>query len=459
MFTKASRKHVGPGCATLCQESGIIPAEVKRLGSASQRAAAGRSCPALEVVMATNDKHCQTQPGGEKANVIYGEDAVMFDESVVVEGQEVDSSGSSEEGAVRAAMSRFQPPARHTARHDFHSDSDSDSEPGAGDLPARLPHHQSPQRRAKTPEKREAGGGDRPRPGPQRRRDTSHSDSDSGEDVAVRDMPGRALPVEGAYDPKNFQDLKVPPDMENLFQYIMKYTPQKIELEGRLRAFVPECAPAVGDCYALLKLSTPPAAPLGTPSAPPLSDRLLEHIDNLGAALLDEPAAAQSEPALLQLRLRALARSAGGKTTCARVQRCVLQLTRKISEAERNPAAIERWIRDVGELHAGRPPPALLYTWSPDGGVAGERGGGAGGGSAGGGAAVLAGVPGAGLQCSLAQYAALACAVLDVPVSGRGLRALLQALHLLFALYSAVKSSQLYAQRQREADEDSAAHT
>ncbi|XP_045537884.1 intraflagellar transport protein 46 homolog [Papilio machaon] len=450
MFTKASRTHVGPGCATLCQESGIIPAEVKRSGSASQRAAAGRSCPALEVVMATNDKHCQTQPGGEKANVIYGEDAVMFDESVVVEGQEVDSSGSSEEGAVRAAMSRFQPPARHTARHDFHSDSDSDSEPGAGDIPARLPHHQSPQRRAKTPEKREAGGGDRPRPGPQRRRDTSHSDSDSGEDVAVRDMPGRALPVEGAYDPKNFQDLKVPPDMENLFQYIMKYTPQKIELEGRLRAFVPECAPAVGDCDALLKLSTPPAAPLGTPSAPPLSDRLLEHIDNLGAALLDEPAAAQSEPALLQLRLRALARSAGGKTT----------LTRKISEAERNPAAIERWIRDVGELHAGRPPPALLYTCKmPDidslmeewpASVEAVLGAGAGAG---------VGVPGAGLQCSLAQYAALTCAVLDVPVPGRGLRALLQALHLLFALYSAVKSSQLYAQRQREADEDSAAHT
>ncbi|KPI92067.1 Intraflagellar transport protein 46-like [Papilio xuthus] len=399
--------------------------------------------------MATNDKHCQTQSGGDKTSVICGEDAVMFDESVAVEGKEVDSSGSSEEGAVRAAMSRFQPPVRHTARHDFHSDSDSDSESGAGEPPARLPHHQSPQRRAKTPEQREAGGGggggDRQRTGPQRRRDTSHSESDSGEDVAVRETPARALLAEGAYDPKHFQDLKVPPDMDNLFQYIMKYTPQKIELEGRLRAFVPECAPAVGDCDALLKLSTPPAAPLGTS---PLSDRLLEHIDNLGAALLDEPAAAQSEPALLQLRLRALARSAGGRTA----------LTRKISEAERNPAAIERWIRDVGELHAGRPPPALAYTCKmPDidslmeewpASVEAVLGAGAG-----------AGVPGATLRCSVAQYAALACAVLDVPVSGRGLRPLLQGLHLLFALYSAVKSSQLYAQRQREADDDSAAHT
>lgn len=75
------------------------------------------------------------------------------------------------------------------------------------------------------------------------------------------------------------------------------------------------------------------------------------------------------------------------------------------------------------------------------------------------GAGAGAGVPGAGLRCSLAQYAALACALLDVPVAGAGARPLLQALHLLFALYSAVKSSQLYAQRQREADDDSAAHT
>lgn len=136
-------------CATPYQESGIILAEVKRSRSTGSRAA-GRSRRAVAVAMATIDKHCQTQTGGETASAIRGEDAVMFDESVAVEGQEVDSSGSSEEGAVRAAMSRFQPPARHTARHDFHSDSDSDSEPGSGALPARLPHDQVSAYRLKT---------------------------------------------------------------------------------------------------------------------------------------------------------------------------------------------------------------------------------------------------------------------------------------------------------------------
>ena len=33
---------------------------------------------------------------------------------------------------------------------------------------------------------------------------------------------GVVIPAEGAYDPKNFVDLKVPPEMENIFQYIMK---------------------------------------------------------------------------------------------------------------------------------------------------------------------------------------------------------------------------------------------
>jgi hypothetical protein len=33
---------------------------------------------------------------------------------------------------------------------------------------------------------------------------------------------GVVIPAEGAYDPKQFQDLKVPAEMENIFQYIMK---------------------------------------------------------------------------------------------------------------------------------------------------------------------------------------------------------------------------------------------
>lgn len=42
----------------------------------------------------------------------------------------------------------------------------------------------------------------------------------------------------------------------------------------------------------------------------------------------------------------------------------VFQLTKKIEDAEKNGKAIERWIRDVSELHRAKPPPTVAYTRS-----------------------------------------------------------------------------------------------
>ncbi|CAH2044643.1 unnamed protein product, partial [Iphiclides podalirius] len=394
--------------------------------------------------MATSDKHCQTPCVSRKQ--ASPRLCVMFDESVAVEGREVDSSPGSEDEALRAAMSKFQPPARHTARHDFGSDSDSDSSPEKFTANA-SEEEQSPHRRPKSPEKEPApasrGSGARARQS--QRPDTSTSESDSGEEPGKREVVvggggggrrrGAVLPADGAYDPEQFRDLKVPPDIENLFQYIMKYSPQKMEVEARLRPFVPECAPAVGDCDALLKLSTPPALP-AQPAEAPLSERLLKHVDDLGLTILDEPAAEQSDPALLHLQLRAISKTAGGKTT----------LTRKIEEAEKNPKAIERWVRDVAELHAAAPRHAhrhhgeapdvdsLMEEWPARVEEALEA----------------AGFPPPALRCSLPDYCALVCALLDVPLRGPELPHQVQALHALFALYSAVKSSQLYAERRAD---------
>lgn len=60
------------------------------------------------------------------------------------------------------------------------------------------------------------------------------------------------------------------------------------------------------------------------------------------------------------------------------------------------------------------------------------------------------GFPPASLDCSLAQYVDLVCGLFDIPVAGDTLNDRIQALHLLFSLYSAVKNSQLYADRQKE---------
>lgn len=51
----------------------------------------------------------------------------MYDETVIVDAKEIETPSSDEE-VLRTNMSKFNPPVRHTARHDFDSDSETDSD-------------------------------------------------------------------------------------------------------------------------------------------------------------------------------------------------------------------------------------------------------------------------------------------------------------------------------------------
>ncbi|XP_023949987.2 intraflagellar transport protein 46 homolog [Bicyclus anynana] len=399
------------------------------------------------VAMATgnkHDKHCQTLSYVKQD--ISGAQGTqgMYDETVEVNAREIESPPSSEDEAVKAAMAKFNPPVRHTARHDFDSESDSDTEVDKfGNISE---EDQSPDRKSVPEEelKQKAKSTSDVSRQSSKNRDSSNSDTDSadgGTDIVERMEPlagsgrrrGAVLLPDGAYDPKHYQHLKVPPDMENVFQYIMKYTPQKIDISLKLAPFVPEFVPAVGDTDAFLKVSTPPVALRGAP----LAEHALEHIDNLGLTVLDEPSAEQSDSALLHLQLRALSKSTSAKSTV---------LTRKIDHAEKNPKAIERWVRDVSELHLAKPPPTFTYTCKmPDIDSLMEEW-----------PETMedtlneVGFPPANIDCTLSQYVDLVCALFDIPVQGDTLNDRIQALHLLFNLYSAVKNSQLYAEREKE---------
>ncbi|KAJ8723690.1 hypothetical protein PYW07_007670 [Mythimna separata] len=287
----------------------------------------------------------------------------------------------------------------------------------------------------------------------------------------------------------------------------LRYTPQKIDIDLKLQPFVPEYVPAVGDIDAFIKVSTPAcnvraapladnvlehidnlavgdidafikvstpacnvrAAPLAdnvlehidnlavgdidafikvsTPAcnvrAAPLADNVLEHIDNLGLTVLDEPAAEQSDSALLHLQLRAISKTSSAKSTV---------LTKKIENPEKNSKAVERWIKDVSELHLSKPAPTVAYTskmpdidnlmeeWPESMEETLND----------------VGFPPGNLDCSLSQYVDLVCGLFDVPIAGDSLNDRIQALHLLFSLYSAVKTSQLYAERQKERSDSNA---
>lgn len=57
------------------------------------------------------------------------------------------------------------------------------------------------------------------------------------------------------YDPTEFEHLQVSSELKELFQHITRYTPQTIDLETKLKPFIPEYIPAIGDIDAFLKVS------------------------------------------------------------------------------------------------------------------------------------------------------------------------------------------------------------
>nr|CAD7409798.1 unnamed protein product [Timema poppensis] len=188
---------------------------------------------------------------------------------------------------------------------------------------------------------------------------------------------------------------------------VTQYTPQNMELEFKLRPFIPDFIPAVGDIDAFLKI-------------PPPDDRP----DQAGLQVLDEPCARQSDPHVLHLQLRAVAKQSSAKTV----------VIKKVESAEKNPKAIDRWIKDISDLHRSKPPPTVHYTRSmPDiDGLMQEW------------PSDLeqqlreVGLPTDDLDCDLPSFVDIVCSLFDIPTY----ESRIQSLHVLFTLYSAVKTSQ-----------------
>ncbi|XP_045608405.1 intraflagellar transport protein 46 homolog isoform X2 [Procambarus clarkii] len=250
-------------------------------------------------------------------------------------------------------------------------------------------------------------------------------DDEEEEDDDDEDDDGQAPAPEGAYDPADYEHLSVSPDISELFSYITRYTPQGIELEHRLRPYIPDYIPAVGDIDAFIKI--PP--PDGNSSL-------------VGLEVLDEPSARQSDATVLDLQLRALAKHTTAKTTSVKT----------VENAEKNAKVVEKWVRDISELHRTKPPPTVHYSKRmPDidslmqewPGEVEEL-------------LKEINLPTAALQLELSAYVDIICATLDIPVY----KSRIQSLHVLFTLYSVFKNSahfrQLAEENYMENDESAA---
>ena len=227
-------------------------------------------------------------------------------------------------------------------------------------------------------------------------------DDDDDDDVAV-------APAEGSYDPSEFDDLNVDDDVRDLFNLIMKYTPQTTELDHKFKPFIPDYIPAVGDIDAFIRCTRPD-----------------DKQETLGLTVLDEPSAQQSDPNVLELHMRVVTKQASNKA-------------RKIKRIQgQDTGSMEKWIRDISDLHRSKPAPSIHYSkpmpdidnlmqeWPEDMEDALR----------------MTDLPLSDLSADLSTQVDMICALLDIP----RYKSRIQSLHVLFTLYSAFKQSQHFNQ-------------
>eukprot|EP00644_Phytophthora_capsici_P016718 jgi/Phyca11/572302/estExt2_Genewise1.C_PHYCAscaffold_470258 len=210
----------------------------------------------------------------------------------------------------------------------------------------------------------------------------------------------------GGYKESDYAHLKVSHEIRELFQYIGRFKAQEIELETRLKCFIPEYIPAVGDMDAFLKVPRPDG-----------------QLDQLGLKMLDEPSLSQSDATVLDLQLRSTSKKKHGDI-----------VVRSIENAEKAPKEIDRWMKSIADLHRTKPPPQVHYTktmpdieslmqvWPEEFEELLSK----------------STLPSADLDMGLEQYVRVICALLDIPVH----KNVYESLHVLFTLYLEFRSNQ-----------------
>eukprot|EP00300_Choanocystis_sp_HF-7_P033702 c46105_g1_i1.p1 GENE.c46105_g1_i1~~c46105_g1_i1.p1 ORF type:complete len:328 (-),score=55.34 c46105_g1_i1:16-999(-) len=205
----------------------------------------------------------------------------------------------------------------------------------------------------------------------------------------------------------DYKDLNVSSEIRDLFEYIDRYQPEVYQIETVLKPFIPEYIASIGDIDGFLKISRPD-----------------NKEDGLALAVVDEPAAKQSDPTVLNLQLRANSRKAN-----------VGPLAVKSVDPEAEPRELTSWIANITDMHSKKPLPAVHYTrampdiealmqeWPPEFESALQA----------------MPLPSADIDLDLATYARVVCLLLDIPVHETST---IESLHVLFTLYLEAKAHQ-----------------
>jgi intraflagellar transport protein 46 len=220
----------------------------------------------------------------------------------------------------------------------------------------------------------------------------------------------------GGYNPADYQNLDISPEVKNLFKLITEYQPEVVEIETELKPFKPDYIPAVGEVDAFLKMPRPD-----------------QESEFLGIQQLDEPALNQSKRAYLDLML----------VQKGKVDRKDYKEVHSIENAHKNQKEIQTWISGVDKIQDvktganviySKPMPdmdTLMEAWDPEF----ER------------ALSEMKLPRPDLDIDTKDYAKFALTMLDIPIypSNKD-RNLIEGLHVMFSLYQAYQSNQHFNQ-------------
>jgi intraflagellar transport protein 46 len=132
-----------------------------------------------------------------------------------------------------------------------------------------------------------------------------------------------------------YANLPVSGEIKELFEYINRFKPQKIDLETKIKPFIPDFVPAVGEVDSFLKMPKPSG-----------------ENEDLGITVLDEPALNSEDKTVLELKY----------VQSKNVVRSAPMDVDSIDNADKKPKEIGRWITAVQDLHKTRPPPTVNYS-------------------------------------------------------------------------------------------------
>lgn len=244
---------------------------------------------------------------------------------------------------------------------------------------------------------------------PQNQIQNNMGDSGSeGHDGSDDDSQENFNELQGGYDPAAFRDLPVSSEIQDIFKFIERYQPQTIELDFKLKPFIPDYIPSIGDIDAFLKVNRPDGKE-----------------DNLGFIVVDEPSSNQSDPHVLDLFFRTLSKQSTNE---------VRQPSAIKSVESNNTKAVDSWIRNISALQKNKPVQtvnyqrsmpnidSLMQVWSPEFEELLKE----------------VSLPSPDLNVDLTTYTDIICSLLDIPVY----KSRTQSIHVLFTLFSEFKNSE-----------------